>query len=231
MGVVVFDLDGTLIDSAPDIRAAVNKMLAERNVAPLDLSTIKSFIGNGLPKLVERVMQQTELDPVRHSELTAITLAHYNAAATGLTRPYDGVIAALDALQQGGHTLALCTNKPEEPTRAILRDLKIASYFKVLVGGDTLEVRKPDPEPLRHILRRMGNAPSVYVGDSEVDAETAQRAGVQFLLHSQGYRKSPVDQISHQGVFSDFYQLEDLVQAALGKIEGTVFDAGDALAE
>lgn len=214
MSVVVFDLDGTLIDSAPDIRAAVNMMLAEQGVAPLALPTIVSFIGNGLPKLVERVMQRTGLDPARHRELTAITLGHYNAATTHLTRPYEGVIAALETLSQTGHTLALCTNKPEAPTRAILHDLKIASYFKAIVGGDTLDVKKPDPEPLLHILRQLGNAPAVYVGDSEVDAQTAQSAGVHFALFTQGYRKSPVNQIPHQDTFSDFNDLPGLIQAA-----------------
>lgn len=214
MGLVVFDLDGTLIDSAPDIQAAANRMLDEQGIDPLDLPTIISFIGNGLPKLVERVMQRVGLDMARHTELTAITLAHYNAATTELTRPYSGVEAALQDLQAAGHVLALCTNKPEAPARAILRDLRIEQYFNAVVGGDTLDVKKPDPEPLLYILRHLGAAQAVYVGDSEVDAETAQRADVRFALFTEGYRKTPVNMIPHQDRFSDFAVLPGIVAAA-----------------
>ncbi|THD73873.1 phosphoglycolate phosphatase [Thalassobius vesicularis] len=215
MAIVVFDLDGTLIDSAPDIRAAANKMLCEQGIAGLDLPTIISFIGNGLPKLVERVMQRTGLDMSRHSELTAVTLAHYNAATTDLTRPYPGVVQALEALSAAGHVLAMCTNKPEEPARSILRDLRIERFFNGVVGGDTLAVKKPDPEPLLHIIRHLGEGPALYVGDSEVDAETAVRAGVRFALFTEGYRKSPVEAIPHQHQFSDFTTLPGLVERAL----------------
>jgi phosphoglycolate phosphatase len=212
MGVVVFDLDGTLIDSAPDIRAATNRMLADEGLSPLDLSTIISFIGNGLPKLVERVMRRVGLDMSRHDELTQATLAHYNAAATDLTRPYPSVVAALTALRDQGHVLALCTNKPEAPARLILRDLGLEVYFDAVVGGDTLPVKKPDPAPLLHLIPT-GKA-ALYVGDSEVDAETAQRAGIQFALFTEGYRKSPVEQIPHQDRFDDFAALPGIVAAA-----------------
>ncbi|MGH1356490.1 MAG: phosphoglycolate phosphatase [Thalassovita sp.] len=213
MGMVVFDLDGTLIDSAPDIRAAANKMLAEEGQEPLDLPTIISFIGNGLPKLVERVMDHAGLDSARHAKLTEITLAHYNAATTELTRPYAGVIEALGALKKAGHTLALCTNKPEAPARAILHELGMAHFFNGVVGGDTLDVKKPDPKPLLHILRHFDGA-AIYVGDSEVDAETAERAGIRFALFTEGYRKRPVEQIPHQDEFSDFSALPGLVERA-----------------
>lgn len=218
MALVVFDLDGTLIDSAPDIRAAVNKMLADEGQTPLDLPTVISFIGNGLPKLVERVIAHVGLDAGRHKELTAITLDHYKAATTELTRPYHGVVAALEALKQAGHVLALCTNKPEEPARAILSDLGIAYFFNGVVGGDTLDVKKPDPAPLLHIIRDLDVAQVLYVGDSEVDAETAERAGIRFTLFTEGYRKSPVSQIPHLKSFNDFSALPDLVSNAFDKV-------------
>ena len=147
-------------------------------------------------------------------ELTAITLAHYSAAATDLTRPYAGVAETLERLKQAGHVLALCTNKPEAPARAILRDLGMAHFFDGVVGGDTLNVKKPDPAPLLHIVGHLERADVLYVGDSEVDAETAQRAGIRFALFTGGYRKSPVDQIPHQDVFGDFTELPGLVEAA-----------------
>jgi phosphoglycolate phosphatase len=214
MALVVFDLDGTLIDSAPDIRAAVNKMLAGEGLMPLDLPTIISFIGNGLPKLVSRVVEHVGLDPARHAELTEITLGHYSAAATDLTRPYEGVVEALQAMQDAGHRLALCTNKPEAPSRAILNDLGLEHFFDSVVGGDTLTVRKPDPKPLLHIVGQSGETKVLYVGDSEVDAETAKRADIRFALFTKGYRKSPVHEIPHQDQFNSFDDLPRLVEDA-----------------
>lgn len=215
MALVVFDLDGTLVDSAPDIQKAANRMLADEGLDPLDLPTIISFVGNGLPKLVERVMTRTGLDPARHAELTALTSAHYNASPSALTLPYDGVPEALTALQKAGHSLALCTNKPQEPARAILKNLKLAHFFECVVGGDTLPVKKPDPAPLLHVLEQLGGGTALYVGDSEVDAETAVRAKVPFTLFTKGYRKGPVDQIQHQHSFDAFAKLPDLVNQAL----------------
>ncbi len=209
--ILIFDLDGTLIDSAPDIHAAANRMLAGEGVEPLDLPTITSFIGNGLPKLVERVMAARGMDPARHKALTQITLDHYNADATTLTRPYPGVPQALQALEAAGHRLALCTNKPEAPARAVLADLGLAGHFPVIVGGDTLAVNKPDPAPALACVEAMGGGAAAYVGDSEVDAETAQRAGLPFYLFTEGYRKSPVAALPHKAVFADFADLPALI--------------------
>ena len=209
--ILIFDLDGTLIDSAPDIHAAANRMLAGEGVEPLDLPTITSFIGNGLPKLVERVMAARGMDPVRHKMLTQITLDHYNADATTLTRPYPGVPQALQALEAAGHRLALCTNKPEAPARAVLADLGLAGHFPVIVGGDTLAVNKPDPAPALACVEAMGGGAAAYVGDSEVDAETAQRAGLPFYLFTEGYRKSPVAALPHKAAFADFADLPALI--------------------
>jgi phosphoglycolate phosphatase len=211
MALVVFDLDGTLVDSAPDIRAAVNRMLADQGQDPLDLSTIVSFVGHGLPKLVERVIMHLGLDRARQDELTRATLMHYSSAAAKLTRPYDGAIEALQALKDAGHILALCTNKPEAPARAILRDLALDGFFDAVVGGDSLAVKKPDPEPLLHLVRALGGGQVVFVGDSEVDAETAVRAGVRFVLYSEGYRKGAITQIPHAEVFDEFPDLPGVV--------------------
>lgn len=212
MALVVFDLDGTLVDSARDIRAAANRMLAGEDLPPLDLPTITSFVGNGLPKLVERVMAHSGLDPARHDELTARTSTYYNAAPSALTRPYDGVIQALEALQQAGHTLAVCTNKPELPARTILDDLQLTRFFECVVGGDTLPVKKPDPAPLLHVVDRLGGGPVLYVGDSEIDAETAVRAKLPFALFTMGYRKTPVAQIPHDYGFDSFAELPEIAR-------------------
>lgn len=221
MANLIFDLDGTLIDSAPDLHAAAVLLLREEGQEPLDLATIRSFIGNGVPVLVERIMQRVfgTVDPVRHGMLEKRFMAHYEAAPTALTRLYPGVDHAIKALVTQGHRLALCTNKPAATSRTILRDLGIAGYFGAVIGGDTLRARKPDPAPLHAAIDALGDkdAPSLYVGDSEIDAKAAHAAGLPFLLFTKGYRNVPVTELRFTASFEHFDELPSLVAA---QIEG-----------
>lgn len=210
---VLFDLDGTLVDSVADIHAAVTRLLEGEGRPPLDRATVQSFVGNGLPKLVERVIGATGLPMARHADLTARALEIYNHAPAALTRPYPGVPAALAALRDAGHPMGICTNKPEAPARHVLAALGLDGFFASIVGGDRLPVVKPDPAPLRLCAAEMGAARFVFVGDSEVDAATAQAAGVPFLLYSEGYRKGPVDSLPHAAAFAGFAELPALVRA------------------
>ncbi|MDT8344365.1 MAG: phosphoglycolate phosphatase [Thermohalobaculum sp.] len=205
---VVFDLDGTLVDSAPDIHAAANVMLAALGRAPLDLGRVTSFVGNGVAKLVERCLDATGgADAALGAHAFGIFREAYHAAPASLTRPYPGVEAALDALAGAGCRLGLCTNKPEGPTRQVLDALGLARHFGAVVGGDTLAVMKPDPAPLRLCLDRLGAGPALYVGDSETDAATARAAGLPFALFTRGYRKSPVESFEAVLAFDDFAAL------------------------
>ena len=210
---VIFDLDGTLVDSAPDIHAAVNAMLVNEGQPPMTLAQVVSYVGNGLPRLVERVMDARGIDMARHLTLTRATLAQYTNGPK-LTRCYPGVPEALQALAQAGHSLGICTNKPEGPALSVLHDLGLARFFGVVVGGDRLLVTKPDPAPLLLCLQELGGGDAIFVGDSEVDAETAQSAGLPFLLFTQGYRKGPVETLLHRAAFADFARLPGLVDAA-----------------
>ncbi|TDK43730.1 phosphoglycolate phosphatase [Antarcticimicrobium luteum] len=219
MTAIIFDLDGTLVDSAPDIQAAANRMLEGEGAEPLDLPTVIGFIGNGLPKLVERAMGARDLPMDRHTELTARTLAFYNAESTARTLPYPGLVAALDALRAQGFALGICTNKPAAPARDILDQFDLARHFEVVIGGDTLPVKKPDPAPLRAAFDALARG-GLYVGDSEVDAETAERAGVPFLLFTEGYRKQPVEALPHLARFDHFDALPGLVAQALARAAG-----------
>jgi phosphoglycolate phosphatase len=204
----IFDLDGTLVDSAPDIRVAANTVLEAQRLAGLTLEETRSFIGAGAPVFVER-MAAARLpapDPERVAAMLAQFLDLYEGAVT-LTRPYPGVRAALESLAAGGWQLGLCTNKPEAPTRALLAHLDLARFFPVVVGGDTLPVRKPDPAPLRHAVAALGASAPVFVGDSETDAATAAAAGVPFALYTEGYRQRPVASLPHDWAFDDFAAL------------------------
>lgn len=209
---VIFDLDGTLVDSAPDIRAAVNRMLEGEGMAPLDLPTVISFIGHGLPRLVARVMEARALPQSEHARLTRITRAHYDVASTVLTRPYPGVPEMLDTLRANGHPLGLCTNKPEDSARALLDDMGLGHHFGAIVGGDRLPRPKPDPAMLHACIAELGHpAPPVFVGDSEVDAATAHAAGVPFLLFTLGYRHSPPEALNPAASFADHADLPVLI--------------------
>ncbi len=217
---IMFDLDGTLVDSVPDIAAAANKMLQDVDKAPLSQDTIQRFVGNGLPKLVERVILHCGLPIERHAELTQQTLAHYNAAPSDQTVPYPGVPEALDQLREMGCVLGVCTNKPEAPAHHILEAMNLAHHFDTVFGGDTLRVRKPDPAHLKASFDAVNSAgPRLYVGDSEVDAETAQRAEVPFLLFTEGYRKSPVAEIPHTLSYDHAAKLSALVLDVLKTLD------------
>ncbi|MEZ5755586.1 MAG: phosphoglycolate phosphatase [Paracoccaceae bacterium] len=208
---LIFDLDGTLVDSAPEIHAGVLDLLAEEGLPPLSFDTVRGFIGGGVPTLITRVMRALALpeDPARHRALCARFERRYEDSPEDLTRPYPGVEAALDALDL---PLALCTNKPEGPTRALIARLGWVHRFPVLVCGDSLPSRKPDPAMLHHAIAAMGGGPALFVGDSEVDAETAARAGQPLLLYTQGYRKTALADLPHLAAFDHWDDLPALIR-------------------
>lgn len=211
---IVFDLDGTLIDSAPDIHAAGNKMLVAEGLPKVTFEQSRGFVGHGAGVLIDRMMMAVGLpeDPLRHRRMLDTFLQHYETAVHQST-VYPGVCEALLALQADGWLLAVCTNKPIAPTRSVLRHFGLLETFPVIFGGDSLPQRKPNPAPLLAVIAQLGGPKTLFVGDSEVDAETAERAGVDFALYTEGYRKTPVDQLSHLIAFDSFAVLPDLASA------------------
>lgn len=174
-----------------------------------------SFIGNGLPTLVRRVMEARGIPATEFDRLHARVLDAYTASNSAHTRVFDGVYDVLVALRAQGSRLAVCTNKPLEPAQHVLRDMGLDGFFDSVVGGDSLAVRKPDPEPLFLAMEDTDVEDVLYVGDSEVDAETAARAGVRFALFTEGYRKSPVGEIAHDHSFSHW---RDFLKATTAKM-------------
>ncbi|MGL5010931.1 MAG: phosphoglycolate phosphatase [Paracoccaceae bacterium] len=194
---VIFDLDGTLIDSAPEIHAAANRVMTAQGMPPLSFAQIKSFIGNGVGILIARCLTAQGRDPhgQLHTTLTASFIADYETQFS-LTTLYPGVPEMLHTLAQHGHPLAICTNKPEGPTRAVLAHFNLLPLFPVIIGGDTLPYRKPHPAPLHAAHHALGPGPAIFVGDSEVDAETALSAPLPFALFTGGYRTSSIAELS-----------------------------------
>ncbi len=216
-GAVVFDLDGTLIDSLPDLHAALSEALGAAGLPPVTMAQTRSFIGHGAPALVEQALAALGEDPALREGLLERLLAVYAAAHSARTRLYPGVPDALATLAQAGHRLAICTNKPEAPARAILGDFGLTARFAVVIGGDSLPTRKPDPAMLHRAVADLGGGPALYVGDSEVDAQTAVAARLPFALYTEGYRKTPVEALPHQAAFGDFAALPGIVAALLGR--------------
>ena len=213
MNAIVFDLDGTLIDSAPDLHRAANLVLRDEGLPEITFAQARSFIGKGAPVLISRVMRAVGLadDPAEHARLLAKFMGHYEGDPE-LTVIYPGVIDALARLQVSGAALGLCTNKPEEPTRIALRYFGFDRFLTAIASAETLPVRKPDPAPLHHVFAALGAGTGLYVGDSEVDAETAERAGVPFALYTPGYRHTEVADLCHTYAFDHFDQLPGIVE-------------------
>lgn len=211
---LVFDLDGTLVESAPDIHDAVNKCLSDNDHDPLSLEKVTSFIGNGVPKLIEHVMKAANIEYTaeRHVELTNIFSAHYGRNPVSLSYLNKGSRGALEQLYNDGYKMAICTNKPLELTQQVLSGFGITHYFQAVIGGDSLEVKKPDRAPLEKAMELMGESSCIYIGDSEVDAQTAQNAKQPFFLFTDGYRTVLVEELKADAVFDDFAKLPLLLR-------------------
>ncbi len=210
---LIFDLDGTLIDSAPDIHATANKVFAARGIGSFDFATVRGFIGNGVGVLVSRLLEAKGLPGAgaQHEDLVAEFIRNYEEAVD-LTSVYPGVLGALEELGFRGHPMAICTNKPESPALAVLRTFGLDRHFPVIVGGDSLAERKPHPAPLLAAKARLGLRRVLFVGDSEVDAETAVAADIPFALFTEGYRKAAVQTLGATVVFSDYGALPGLIR-------------------
>ncbi len=210
---LVFDLDGTLIDSAQDLCNSVNATLKECGWAPIEDRAIASFVGNGTPMLMRRSLAMAAgvaadaVDEEQFKRAYAFFLQYYREHKLDFTYAYDGVLEALKALRElhdapgaKPRTMAVLTNKPVRPARGICEGLGLADYFSHIYGGDSFPVKKPDPLGLRTLMEETGAAPeeTVMIGDSQVDVETARNAGAwsigcAFGFGPQNLMKTPPD--------------------------------------
>ena len=183
----VFDLDGTLVDSVPDIHAALNRLMAAHGEPPFTLQEVVGFIGDGVPTLLARAFAARGREP----DATALSgfLADYEASAALHTRPFEGIPAVLEALKADGWRLAVCTNKPAAAAHVVLEALDLSRHFAAVGGGDSFPVRKPDPAHLLAVLRAAGGDPTraVMIGDHHNDIAAARGAGVAPVFVAWGY--------------------------------------------
>ncbi|MBF0419680.1 MAG: phosphoglycolate phosphatase [Magnetococcales bacterium] len=215
---VLFDLDGTLVDSAPDLWRATNHVLTLRGRPELPLNLVRDFVGNGARFLLARGLWGVaavppEGDPDFEAAVT-LFLDYYRQHITDHSFPYPGVVDTLQTLQERGFALALVTNKPEYLTHDMLENLNLARFFPVVVGGDTLAERKPHPLPMRHAMQRLSVSPehTVMIGDSEPDALAAKNAGCSLFLVRHGYnRGQPLEELHPDAILDPFHQLLELL--------------------
>lgn len=212
----VFDLDGTLVDSAPALVAIGSAYLAERGAAPLGLDDARRFIGEGARRFLERMLAARDLpaDPAAVAAAYPRFHAIYEAGPPEDNVMFDGVRAVLAGLAAAGMPLGLCTNKPGAPTRKLLATFGLEATFAVVMTGDDPPL-KPDPAPLLKAATVLGATPAttLYVGDSDIDARTAAAAGCDFALHLGGYHNAPAGTAAPAFTFARFAELEPILLA------------------
>ena len=195
--IILFDLDGTLIDSAPDLVGTLNIILKRHGRTTLTISAVKKLVGNGARALLERGFKETGAPAENLDALTVEFIETYVPNCAVLSRPFSGVIETLDTFANSGYRMAVCTNKPQAPSETILTKLGLMQYFEVVVGGDFFPMRKPDPQHLLGALQLMDapENPAIMVGDSYNDVASARNAGMPVIVVTYGYTTTPAHEL------------------------------------
>ena len=206
--IVGFDLDGTLLDTSGDLAAAVNHALTSVDRPALSVEQVKPMIGGGARHMLKQGLTATGgYDEAMLDTLHARLLAYYEANICVLTRPYPGVVDALDALAAKGVTLGIVTNKIERFARTVLAELGLIDRFACILGGDTLSESKPSPMPIHEMVRQCGGGRAAFVGDSIFDIEAGKAAGLPTIACSFGFLMQPVAELGADAVIDGYDEL------------------------
>jgi phosphoglycolate phosphatase len=218
---IVFDLDGTLVDTAPDLAEATNHVLSTLGLERVNELEIRPFVGHGALAMIDGAVKAhgRKLSERELHDLFEVFIVYYSAHIADRSVPYPHIVAALDALKAEGATLAVCTNKMEAQARSVLEALKLDHYFAALTGRDSLRAYKPDPQHLIGTIALAGGRPdkSIMIGDSETDIKTAKAARIPVVAVSFGYSVDPVLSFGPDAIIDDYRDL----RAAIGKFAGT----------
>ena len=224
---IVFDLDGTLVDTAPDLIGTLSVILTQHRLPAVPFETARALIGGGARAMIERALAREgrSCSPAAVDALYVPFVTHYAAHIADRSRAYPHVESALDRLAQAGYRLAVCTNKLEWLSRSLLDSLHLAGRFAAICGQDTFGVQKPDPEFFRQTVRRAGGDPerAIMVGDSATDIRTARAASAPVVAVDFGYTDVPVATLKPDRVISSFAALPEAV-ADLGRAKNVVDD-------
>lgn len=217
---VVFDLDGTLVDTAPDLAATLNVILAREGLPPVDYEAARNMVGGGIRVMLERGLAAAgrALPAATMDALTRDFVDHYAAHIADKSQPFPGVEAALDTLAERGYRLAVCTNKLERLSMRLLDALGLSKRFVVICAADTFGISKPDPEILRRTIARAGaeDSSAVMVGDSIMDIATARAANIPVVAVDFGYTDTPIAALAPDRIISRFADLPEAVFALSG---------------
>ncbi len=217
---LVFDLDGTLVDTAPDLVAATNHVLADLGLPGVSEHALRPLIGHGARFMVEHAMgpDAAKLSEDERKRLVDLFLDYYAANIAVGSRPFEGTVTALERLKGAGAKLAVCTNKAEATSRRLLEALGLSPLFSAVAGRDTFPVFKPHPDHLLGTIRLAGGEASraVMVGDSRIDIATAKAAGVPVVAVTFGYTDTPVRELSPDRAIDHYDELEAAIVALLG---------------
>lgn len=209
--VIAFDLDGTLVDTAPDLVGTLNVLLREEGIAPLPMDAARPLIGHGARRLLERGFEvaAAPLPPERLEDLFDRFLAHYVAHIADESRPFPGAVDALTSLKAAGARLAVCTNKQTDLSITLLDALAMSHLFDAIVGPEAAPARKPDRRHLEAAVRAAGGAlpRAIMVGDASTDAGAARAAGAPLVLVSFGYTDVPAAELAPDALIDHFDEL------------------------
>lgn len=215
----IFDLDGTLAHTAPDLVGAANELMAREGLPAMPVSIAETTAGFGAKALIRAAFDHAKVphDTARVDALFDPFLEVYAARIAHESHLYDGVITVLDHLASDGWKLGICTNKPEALAIALMSELKVLARFGALLGADTLPVRKPDPEHLFQTIARIGGKPqhAVMIGDTDTDLKTARAAGLPCILTSFGYSHIPVARLKPDAIVDRFEQIPEALERCL----------------
>jgi len=223
---IVFDLDGTLVDTAPDLIATLNLILGREGLPAVPYEDARTMIGGGARGMIEKALKADGRDGTKAEldRMFGAFIDHYAAHIADRSRPFPAVESALDRLAGDGHRLAVCTNKLEWLSVQLLETLQLTRYFAAICGQDTFGIQKPDPEVLRRTILKAGGDPSraIMVGDSGTDIRTARNAAIPVVAVDFGYSEVPIASLKPDRLISSFADL----QAAIDGIEASYQNRG-----
>ncbi|UXC91173.1 phosphoglycolate phosphatase [Sphingobium sp. RSMS] len=211
--IVGFDLDGTLLDTSGDLASAVNYAIATDGRPPFPVEAIHPFVGKGAKVMLQRALDASGgYDDAMLERMLPILLDYYEQNLAIHSLPYPGLIAAMDALEEAGVKLAICTNKAERFTIPLLHQIGLSDRFASVVGGDTVGIAKPDPAPIHAMIERAGGGRTIFLGDTINDIAGARNAGIPSIAVSFGFLDGPVEALEADAVIHHFDELVPLLE-------------------
>jgi phosphoglycolate phosphatase len=218
---LIFDLDGTLVDTAPDLLDALNAVLTREGSRQVDLADLNHLVGHGAQAMLAEAFVRTggAAEPERLPALIETFISHYRAHIADKSRPYPAVAETLAALREQGARLGVLTNKPQELTIPLLEAVGLAPLFDAIHGAGRYSFTKPDPRVLHHVIDELGGAGegAIMIGDSATDVATARAANIPVILRACGYTPTPAHALGADAVIEGFEELPAVIEPLLGQ--------------